>query len=157
MSNSLMQQQAPVLKQTLALRGELLSVLSDEDLAYALPGNITLGEMCVELGELHRHYIESFKTFRFEMSYRHADRSVGIEALRAWYTELENELVATLEALSEDDLQKMVDRGHGLAFPVPVQFHVFREGLLIYYGKASLYLKALGKTPPPVFQAWIGW
>jgi hypothetical protein len=32
---------------------------------------------------------------------------------------------------------------------------IYREALLIFYGKASIYLKALGKTLPEQWQAWI--
>jgi hypothetical protein len=36
-----------------------------------------------------------------------------------------------------------------------IQLHIYREALLSFYGKASVYLKALGKTLPEQWQSWI--
>jgi hypothetical protein len=41
--------------------------------------------------------------------------------------------------------------------PLPTeQRDMYREALLIFYGNASVYLKALRKSLPPQWQAWIG-
>jgi hypothetical protein len=36
------------------------------------------------------------------------------------------------------------------------QLDVYRGALLIFYGKVGVYLKAIGVTLPPQWQAWIG-
>ena len=77
-------------------------------------------------------------------------------ALAAWYARMDDELQHVLEALSEEDLSRSVDRGHGFAPPATVQFHIYREALLIFYAKAHVYLKALGKGVPGRWQWWIG-
>ncbi len=157
--NSLMQQMGGILKSTQDLRRQMLSVLTDEDLAFRLPGdNTTLGELCQEMGEVQHAYIQGFKTRQQDFSYRHDDAAVttSVAALGAWYDALDAELVAALEALSEDDLQKPVDRGHGFAPPVMTNFHVYREALLIFYAKADVYIKALGKHVPGMWAWWIG-
>jgi hypothetical protein len=35
------------------------------------------------------------------------------------------------------------------------QLEVYKEALLIFYGKASVYLKAMGKPRPQQWQEWI--
>src|SRR5688572_9609313 len=139
--NSLLQQNGELLRSTQELRRDLLTVLTDDDLAYKLPGrNMTLGALCQEMGEDQRAYIEGFKTFRQDFSYRHPDGRVAtsVEALRAWYEELDRELDDALNALSEDDLQRPVERGYGFAPTVTMNFHIYREALLIFYAKVHL-------------------
>ena len=38
----------------------------------------------------------------------------------------------------------------------PVQFHIYREALLIFYAKVHVYLKALGKQVEGPWRWWIG-
>ena len=53
------------------LRDELMASLSDEDLAFSPGGdNPTLGALCRELGETQHAYVQSFKTFEIDFSFR---------------------------------------------------------------------------------------
>ena len=153
-----MQEQREVLHATQELRRQLLEVLSDADLdCQPAPGCLPLGELCREIGEVQQSYIESFRTFRLDFSFHHeAGVSRSVETLAAWYARLDAELEAVLEGLEEADLARNVERGHGFAPPVPVQFHIYREALLIFYAKAHVYLKALGKRVTGPWQWWIG-
>ena len=156
--NSLMKEQGEVLKETQELRRQLLGVLTDADLGFRpAPGCLPLGELCREIGEVQRAYIDSFRTFRHSIGYRHdpgVSRSVA--QLATWYAQLDGELQEVLQGLSEEDLGRRIDRGHGFTPPLPVQFHIFREALLIFYAKAHVYLMALGKGVPGAWQWWIG-
>ena len=38
----------------------------------------------------------------------------------------------------------------------PTQLDIYREALLIFYGKVSVYLRAIGKALPRNWQEWIG-
>ena len=153
-----MQEQRNVLIATQELRRKLMGVLGDEDLGFRpAAGCVSLGELCREMGEIQHTYIESFRTFRHDFSYRHDPQAaVSIAGLTAWYAELDRRLGEALEALQEDDLARTVDRGYGFAPPVPVQFHIYREALLIFYAKAHVYLKALGKQVEGPWRWWIG-
>ena len=155
--NSLVTRFSDVLHMTHALRSQMFDLLTDADLPYTLPNNLTLGALCREMGEVQVAYINSFKTFKLDFSYRHSDKTVetNLAQLKAWFAQLDADLDATLAALSEADLQKPVDRG-GWTPPAEVNFHTYREALLIFYGKADLYLKALQKPLPQQWQAWIG-
>ncbi len=157
--NSLMQQHAGLLSSTQELRRDFVNVLSDNDLAYRLPGdNVTLGELCREMGEVERAYIEGFRTFKQDFDYRHADASVttSVDRLKAWYNALDEDLRHALEALTEEDLDRPIDRGYGFTPTATMNFHVYREALLIFYAKVDVYLKALSKRVPGKWRWWIG-
>ena len=86
-----MQEQSEVLSETQELRRQLLAVLTDADLGFRpADGCLPLGELCREIGEVQQTYIDSFRTFRHDFSYRHdPDVSRGVERLAAWYTQLD--------------------------------------------------------------------
>ena len=156
--NTVVSEQLNLLHETQALRNQMMDLLTDADLAYRLPGdNVSLGELCREMGEVEQSYIDSFKTFKQDFAYRHPDPSIAasVNRLREWFAALDVELDAALSAFSDADFESsMVDRGWKL--PVRVQYHIYREALLIHAGKASIYLKALGKSLPEQWRHWIG-
>lgn len=142
------------------LREQLLASLTDEELRFTPGGdNPTLGFLCVEIGETEQAYIDSFRSFTQNFDYRHADRSLeeSIAALSAWYAQLDAELLAAIEALSDEEIAaRPIDRGHGFRVPAGVQLEIYKEALIIFYGKVSVYLKLLGKTPSEQWSHWIG-
>jgi len=145
-----------------ALRAQLMEILSDEDLGYRVGGtNPSLGALCREIGEVEYSYIESLKTFRQDFAYRNADPRLesSVAALSSWYAELDRELRAAIESLSEDDIaNRTVDRRDFPDFKpmVRVQLDIYREALLIFATKVSVYLRAMGKGLPQQWQEWIG-
>jgi hypothetical protein len=152
--NSLVEEELP-LRDSQHLRYYLIEILTDADLAYKLPGdNPTLGELCREIGELEHRYIQSFKTLKHDWSYQNPDRELAnsTEQLKIWYRALDDEFDSILSALTEDELHnRHIDRGHGFTPSLFVQFHIYREAVLMFYAKASVYLKALQK---PVNDQW---
>ncbi len=155
--NSLMTTYFEVLHETEAIRGQILDSLNDADLAFSLPNNPTLRELFEEMGAIEAFYSESFKTLRqdwatFRPTAPHPMTSIA--ALRAWFAALDGELHSLLMGFSESDLDKIVERGFSL--PVRVQAGIYREALLIFYGKLSVYLKAMGKPLSEQMQGWIG-
>lgn len=143
-----------------SLRNQMLDVLSDADLSFTPGGgNPTLGALCREIGQVERSYIDSFTTWTHSFNY--ADAEPGIETrvdrLKDWYAALDQELRASIEALSEDDLQqRTIDRGGGFVIPPRIQLEIYKEALLIFYGKSSVYLRLLGKPLTEQWQHWIG-
>lgn len=155
--NSLMTQYGELLHETQEFRDLLHSMLTDADLAFALPGNKTLGELCREMGETEVGYIKSFSTFKHEWGYKHADPAVTTSqaALGAWYQALDADLQAALEALTEDDIANKRVRGDGWA-SMEKELQLYREALLMFYAKAGIYLRALSKTLPDIWVDWMG-
>jgi hypothetical protein len=147
-----------------ALRDQLMDAVSDDDLDVRVGGtSFTLGALCREIGEIEHSYVESFQTFRQQFDFRHPDPLIetSVAALRAWYGELDRDLVAALEAMSmADTTSRRISRSDfdaGYFSPLPTeQLDVYREALLIFYGKVSVYLKAIRKPLPPQWQEWIG-
>ncbi len=140
------------------LRDKLLDMLSDEDLAYTPGGhNPTLGELCREMGEVQQAYAQSFYTFAVDFSWRsHDDRYLtSVTALKEWYAQLDADLEAALRTVSDEDIQnKQMERG-GYQVEVHISLDILREALLIFYGKVSVYLKAMGRQPEGMWKDWI--
>lgn len=155
--NSILEQELPG---TVDLRDQLLDVITDQDLGYKLPGaNPTLGELCQEMGYIQQVYIHSFTTFTQDWGYRDSqpESPMSVANLKAWYQQLDGELEAALRELSEDDIHsRQIDRGHGFTVTPYVQFQVYREALLIFYAKASVFLKALDRQVSEQWDSWIG-
>ena len=157
--NSLIEQHYPILKQALILRHEMLASLADGDLLFSLPNNMTLGELCCQQGAIDQSYIEAFKTFNQNWDYHYPNTSVetNLSELRTWYNQLEEELEATISHLTEEQVQtQIINRGSEFNFPISIVFHIYRESLLIFYAKASIYLRALNKPLSDQWLTWIG-
>ena len=79
----------------------------------------------------------------------------SVARLKAWFQTLDDELKATASAFSDEDLKKTVDRS-GYAMPVELQLDVYLQALLIFFGKATIYLKGMNKALPQYIQEYIG-
>ncbi|MBZ0287994.1 MAG: hypothetical protein K8I30_10295 [Anaerolineae bacterium] len=150
-------QELGLLHETTKLRTDIMNAMTDADLAYKLPNNPTLGELCRVMGDVERSYIDSFKTLKQVWDVRNTEPGLegSVERLKAWYEALDEEFVTVLKAIPDADLQtKMIDRG----WPIPLggQFHVYREALLIFAARCSVYLRAMGKPLSQQVQDWIG-
>lgn len=140
------------------LRDELVASLNDDDLSYTPGGeNPTLGALCRELGEIQHANVQSFKSFSIDFSYRINDDSYlkNVDKLKAWYAELDKQLEAVLETITDEDVAtKKMDRG-GYEVPLHISLDILREALLIFYGKVSVYLKAMGKARTKMWRDWV--
>lgn len=146
-------------KETTNLRSYLLDNLTDADLAFRAEGNPTLGELCREMGNTESAYVNSFKTFKMDWSAGRDNTpatAASVEKLQAWYAALDAEFETVLQAIPDSDFQtKLVDRG-GWSMPAGGQFHTYREALLIFCGKCSVYLRMMGKPLNQQWKDWIG-
>ena len=141
------------------LRDQLVDALADEDLAFRpSASNLSLGGLCARLAATQQAYIASFKTFAAKFAYAEptAESAASVAALKARYQALDAEFAAALEGLSDADVaDRAIDRGGGHRLPVFLHLDVYREALLIFCGKASVYLAAMGKEPPGKWRSWI--
>jgi hypothetical protein len=146
------------------LRGELMELITDADLAFRpAEGALSLGELCREIGEIEHTYVEALHTFQQDFGWRQTDPELerSVTALTTWYASLDRDLLGAIEALTDDDIAnrriQRSDYGVEDFSPLPAQeLDIYREALLIFYGKASVYLRLLGKTFPAHWSEWIG-
>jgi hypothetical protein len=157
--NSIMTGYYPIFEEYQAMRGQLMETLTDADLAFTPGGsNPPLGVLCCTIGEVERAYIDSFKTFTLDFSYRNPAPGLAgsVVQLSAWFEELDVELKETVTALSDADCaSRRVVRGPNFALPPNLQLSIYQEALLIFYGKVMVYLHTMGKTPPQQMQNWL--
>lgn len=158
--NEIIRDYWPLFEMYQSLRDQAMTLLTDDDLGFRLGGaTTTIGQLCRKIGDTEYSYIDSFKTFRHDYSLRDGsfDQDMSVAALNAWYADLDRQLKTTIEALSADDLaNRVIDRGGDFVLPPRIQLEVYKEALLIFYGKLNVYLKALDKPLPKQWQEWIG-
>ena len=156
--NSILTDYYPTFRMYQALRTQLMDNLRDDDLRYTPGGtNLPLGALCVEIGETEHAYVQSFKTFAIDFAYRNPepDLETSRARLTAWFQALDAELEATIAGLTDEDVKtRQIDRG-GWSLPPLIQLEVYKEALLIFYGKVSVYLKAMDRPRSQQWQDWI--
>jgi hypothetical protein len=154
-----MQERWPWIEGSHVMRAQAMDLLGDADLAFNPGGqNMTLGALCREMGEVEHSYLESFKMLEQDWSYRNEE--IGLEdsvaRLKTWYAAMDEEMKSVVSALRDEDLAKIVKREGTPTWPVDMQLEVYLQALLIFFGKLTIYLKALNKPLPNDFQAYIG-
>ena len=142
---------------TSPMRMFMLDHLTDEDLAFRVPGNPTLGEQCREHGNVQRRYLQAYKTGHMDDRLPGDDSpelASSVEKLRAWYIALDDEFKSTLMAFPNDKFRDMTIERSGRAMPAGVHFLGYREAELIFCAKCSVYLRMMGK---PLNDQWLDW
>ena len=143
-----------------SMRDHLLTVVSEADLAYKLPGqNPTLGELLVELGNVQGADTHSFETLTLDWRHRHVPPPVPITiaSLQTWFVAQDDAMRKALSRFTNEEAQiDQIDRGHGFIASPFVQVQIYREAVYIFYGKLSVYLKALERDAGEEWAAWVG-
>jgi hypothetical protein len=140
------------------LRAQVLDLLSDADLAVS-PGGQTMpfGALWRELGAVEYAYRQSLQTFRHEWSAPPPDADLGgtVTQLRGWFQSQDAEMKAAIAALANADLTQPVERGGG-GVSVEFQLDCYLQAVLIFLGKATIYLRAMNKPLPQAVLEYIG-
>ena len=155
--NRFMQEKWSWIEASHAMRTELLGTLSDADLAFNPGGaNLTLGMLYHQMGEIEHSYVQSLNTFKQDWSYRNPEVETNTAKLKAWYQTLDDQMKTAVSAFSDEDLKKLVDRSKGYSMSVEMQLDVYLQAVLIFFGKVTIYLKAMNKPLPETVQEYIG-
>jgi len=153
-----MQERWPWLEEVRGMRSQLVDILNNADLSFSPGGlNMTLGALLRWMGDLEYSYIQSLKTGMRDLSYHNTEAGLesDITRLKAWFQALDEEMLDTISAFSNEDLTKRVDRG-GFNSTVEREVDHYGEALLIFFGKATIYLKAMNKPVPESIENTIG-
>ena len=143
------------IKESLVPRDELLAALTNRELAFRpSSANPTLGELCLRIGETQHSYAASFRTFAADFEYRYHDASIAgdIERLRNWHAELDAELEAALESLSQNDASRTIARdGERVTLGAPLAgvqrsaAAVLRQSVRVPEGRAHDHAEQVGR------------
>ncbi|MBE3561962.1 MAG: DinB family protein [Ktedonobacteraceae bacterium] len=156
--NSYMQGKWSWIEGTHRMRTALLDTLNDAELAFSPGGdNMTLGELLRESGDIEYSYNQSLKTFKQDWSYHNTEAGLesSVARLKTWFATLDEEMKAIVSAFSDEELTRVIDRG-GFAVPVEIQLDIYLQALLIFFGKATIFFKAMRKPVPQQIQEFIG-
>jgi hypothetical protein len=156
MMSSFMQEKWSMYEATHGMRDEVLDTLSDADLAFNPGGaNMNFGALWREMGEVEYSYVQSLKNFTQDFTYNNSEVGNSVAGLKAWLQSLDAEMKAALEGYSEDDWTKMIKRDSGYETPVEFQMEIYMQALLIFFGKVSVYLKAMNKPLTQAMKDWV--
>lgn len=156
--NEVMEKQLNLLKLYQPMRAEIVDALKDEDLSFQPENSPSVAELCVQIGEWQQSYINGFEQFRQEFAYRNSDAKLrkSVEALKAWYAELDADLEQALEGLSDEDVEsKGIERSGWEASP-EWSLRIYQECLIIFYSKMWVYFNLMGREQPKGLAKWIG-
>ena len=154
--NRLIPQKANLFDLTHALRDSVLGSLKDADLQTGLGGDtLTLHRLLCEQGEIEAAYTRMFQGHALTFDLTAPAGLDTVQQLQAWFGRLDTEMWSALEALSDADLERPVERGQ-YAVPLGVTFYTYRESVFIFAAKASLYLRALGYGLPKLVKGFVG-
>src|SRR4051812_921602 len=118
--NSYMENKWSWIEGSHGMRTGLVGSLTDADLDFAPGGQtMTLGELCREIGDIEYAYLQSFKTFKQDFSYRNTepDMESSVAKLTTWYQQMDEDLKATISAFSDEDFKKNIERSSGYQVP----------------------------------------
>jgi len=100
-----------------SMRDHLLTVISDADLNYKMPGNNpTLGGLLVDMGDLQGVYTHSLEAFTLDWAQRQLPppTPITIDNLKTWFNAQDHAMKRALDRFTEAELQiERIDRGSG--------------------------------------------
>jgi hypothetical protein len=79
----------------------------------------------------------------------------SVANLKEWFSKLDAEMKGIVSGFSDEDFKKDVERGSGYTMPLELQLDVYLQALLIFFGKATIYFKAMSKPLPPAVQEYV--
>jgi hypothetical protein len=110
------------------------------------------------MGDIQGVYTHSFET-SLDWAHRQLPppAPITIARLQAWFEAQDDAMKSALGRFTEEELHiDLIDRGHGFIASPFVQHQIYREAVYIFYGKLSVYLKALERDAGEAWATWVG-
>jgi uncharacterized damage-inducible protein DinB len=153
--NSTIETLVPMFDAMKVMRSEWLDALTEADLAFNPGGqNLTMGALLHEMCEVNAAYIESLTSGKHAWAKQPMASPQTLDGLRAGFAKQDEALTAALNAFTDETIQKPIDRD-GYPMPVEMQLQAYMQALLIYFAKATIYLRAMDKPLPEKLREWI--
>ncbi len=154
--NKILTQQANLIDLTHNLRTEILNAITEADLDTQLGGQShSLRALILEQGTIQMAYVECFRNFELRFDHAAPEGVQSLEDIKTWFVELDTSLISALGALSDEDLKRGVPRSK-YTVPAEIVFYTYRESVMIFAAKASVYLRALDHALPAQVKSWVG-
>ncbi|UQN09769.1 hypothetical protein [Deinococcus sp. QL22] len=157
--NRLTEQRAHLIDLTHTLRDTVFGEITDANLDFSPGGTaLTLRRLLLEQAEIQAAYAESFRTLKLKFDVVAPEEIRTTAQIQEWFAQLDTEMFEALDALSNEDLSRPHEpRGQmSPRYTVEISFHTYRESVLIFAAKASVYLRALGRTLPKLMKSFVG-
>lgn len=138
----------------------VLTKISADDLELKPAGTeLSMGELCRQMCDTAHAYTESFLSKDMDFELRAPERdgpSTGAE-FATYLRQLETRMKEVIRSFSDDDLATVkIDREERWMVPPVLQFHIYREALLIFFGKLDVYVRMLNVERPVLWVRWVG-
>ena len=148
----------PWVEASLELRDGLLATVSDADLAFVPGGqNESLGALFRGVGEIERSYIDSFTDLKQDFAYRASDPALdrNVQRLKNWFQTMDDEFKQAIAAVPDGGEQKEILRSTGNSISPSFQVDIYVQAMMIFFGKAIVYFRAMNKPLPPSVEDYI--
>ena len=154
--NRFMKRYPELMEANQKLRHDVLDAISDEDLTHTLGGDtLSLGDLLLQQGRWEDDYVQAWHTLEMRHTSRSAPEHQTVTGFRTWFHSIEQSIRATLEAMSDEELSRPVKRGSH-SVPLEITAYTYRESLIIFAGKASLYLRSLKRPVSAHLTSFVG-
>ncbi|MFB9993302.1 DinB family protein [Deinococcus oregonensis] len=157
--NRLTAQRTHLIDLTHTLRDTVFDQITDADLEFSPGGTaLTFRRLLLEQAEIQAAYAESFRTLKLKFDVVAPPEVQTTAQIQAWFGQLDAELLEALDALTNEDLSRLHDPRGQMSphYTVEISFHTYRESVLIFAARASVYLRALGRDVPKLMKSFVG-
>ena len=154
--NRLMKRYPELMELNQKLRRDVLDAISDEDLGHTLGGDtLSLAELPLQQNRWKDDYVQAWSTLELRHGSQSAPEQQTVVGFKLWFGSIEQDIRTTLEAMSDEELSRPVKRGT-YSLPLEITACTYRESLIIFAGKASLYLHSLGGPLSAHLKGFVG-
>jgi hypothetical protein len=139
-----------------AMRDGLLEQLADDELGRSTGGgNVSFGQLFMDLAALQQSYITSLRTRDQQWPDATSDEHPTVAALTRLFHKLDAEMELAVTS-ADQRTDAVITRPDGEVRTPDEQLEIYTQALFIFLGKAVVYMRAADKDLPPFVAHYIG-